>query len=77
MLCLWKYSIGEFVHDLIPGVTVGLVALPLAFSIASGLTPQAAIYSAVVTGFLISALGGSKAQLAARPGCSWLLSQAL
>jgi SulP family sulfate permease len=43
---------------LVAGVTVGLVALPLAmaFAIASGLTPQAGIYCAVVTGFLISAL---------------------
>ena len=47
--------------DLIAGVTVGLVALPLAmaFAIASGVPPQAGIYCAIVTGFLISALGGS------------------
>ena len=51
-------------------MTVGLVALPLAmaFAIASGLTPQAGIYCAVVTGFLISALGGSKTQIGGPTG---------
>ena len=60
--CLRDYSLQKCSHDLVAGVTVGLVALPLAmaFSIASGLTPQAGIYCAIVTGFLISALGGSK-----------------
>jgi MFS superfamily sulfate permease-like transporter len=59
--CLSTYSADDFLHDLIAGVTVGIVALPLAmaFAIASGLSPQAGIYSAVVTGFLISALGGA------------------
>ena len=53
-----------------PGVTVGLVALPLAmaFAIASGLTPQAGIYCAIVTGFLISALGGSRVQIGGPTG---------
>lgn len=52
------------------GVTVGLVALPLAmaFSIASGLPPQAGIYCAVVTGFLISLLGGSMTQIGGPTG---------
>ena len=52
------------------GVTVGLVALPLAmaFAIASGLSPQAGIYCAVVTGFLISALGGSRVQIGGPTG---------
>jgi len=56
--------------DLIAGITVGLVALPLAmaFAIASGLTPQAGIYCAIVTGFLISALGGSKTQIGGPTG---------
>src|SRR4026209_2897190 len=54
-----------FRHALVAGITVGLVALPLAmaFAIASGLTPQAGIYCAIVTGFLISAMGGSKGQI--------------
>jgi sulfate permease, SulP family len=58
------------VADLAAGVTVGLVALPLAmaFAIASGLSPQAGIYCAVVTGFVISALGGSRTQIAGPTG---------
>jgi sulfate permease, SulP family len=70
ILGLRDYSIGKFLHDLVAGVTVGLVALPLAmaFAIASGLTPQAGIYCAVVTGFLISALGGSKTQIGGPTG---------
>jgi SulP family sulfate permease len=60
ILSLRDYTPQKFLKDLIAGVTVGLVALPLAmaFAIASGLTPQAGIYCAVVTGFLISLLGG-------------------
>ena len=70
VLCLRDYKLNTFVHDLVAGVTVGLVALPLAmaFAIASGLTPQAGIYCAVVTGFLISALGGSKTQIGGPTG---------
>jgi sulfate permease, SulP family len=70
VLCLRDYSLQKFSHDLVAGVTVGLVALPLAmaFSIASGLTPQAGIYCAIVTGFLISLLGGSKTQIGGPTG---------
>jgi sulfate permease, SulP family len=70
VLCLRTYDRHKFLLDLIAGVTVGLVALPLAmaFSIASGLTPQAGIYCAVVTGFLVSALGGSKTQIGGPTG---------
>src|SRR6202035_1564590 len=70
VLCLRDYSVGKFRHDLIAGMTVGLVALPLAmaFSITSGLTPQAGIYCAIVTGFLISLLGGSKTQIGGPTG---------
>src|SRR5580704_12700532 len=70
VLCLRDYNLNKFVHDLIAGVTVGLVALPLAmaFSIASGLSPQAGIYCAIVTGFLISLLGGSKTQVGGPTG---------
>jgi sulfate permease, SulP family len=70
VLCLRNYSLNKFAHDLVAGVTVGLVALPLAmaFAIASGLTPQAGIYCAIVTGFLISALGGSKTQIGGPTG---------
>src|ERR1700723_3002999 len=70
VLCLRDYSLQKCSHDLVAGVTVGLVALPLAmaFSIASGLTPQAGIYCAIVTGFLVSALGGSKTQIGGPTG---------
>jgi SulP family sulfate permease len=70
VLCLRTYDRHKFLLDLIAGVTVGLVALPLAmaFSIASGLTPQAGIYCAIVTGFLISAFGGSKTQIGGPTG---------
>src|ERR1700716_3958150 len=70
VLCLRDYDRHKFLLDLIAGVTVGLVALPLAmaFSIASGLTPQAGIYCAIVTGFIISALGGSKTQIGGPTG---------
>jgi SulP family sulfate permease len=68
--CLRTYSRDSFVNDLIAGVTVGIVALPLAmaFAIASGLTPQAGIYCAVVAGFLISTLGGSRTQIGGPTG---------
>ena len=70
ILCLKDYSARIFAADLAAGVTVGLVALPLAmaFAIASGLTPQAGIYCAVVTGFIISLLGGSKTQIGGPTG---------
>jgi sulfate permease, SulP family len=70
VLCLRDYSLNKFLRDLVAGITVGLVALPLAmaFSIASGLTPQAGIYCAIVTGFLISALGGSTTQIGGPTG---------
>jgi len=70
VLLMRTYNRHKFLLDLIAGVTVGLVALPLAmaFAIASGLTPQAGIYCAIVTGFLISALGGSKTQIGGPTG---------
>src|SRR6267154_4845453 len=56
------YSRQDLVADLIAGVTVGIVALPLAmaFAIASGVKPEAGIFTAVIAGFIISALGGTK-----------------
>lgn len=70
VILLREYSPQKFVSDVIAGVTVGLVALPLAmaFAIASGVPPQAGIYCAIVTGFLISALGGSKTQIGGPTG---------
>jgi sulfate permease, SulP family len=70
VLALKAYSAHHFAADLVAGLTVGLVALPLAmaFGIASGVTPQAGIYTAVVAGFLISALGGSRVQIGGPTG---------
>ncbi len=67
---LRHYTPRLFVSDLIAGITVGLVALPLAmaFAISSGLRPQDGLYCAVVTGFLISALGGSRYQIGGPTG---------
>jgi sulfate permease, SulP family len=68
--CLRGYTAPQFTQDLIAGFTVGLVALPLAmaFAIASGVPPQAGLYTAVVAGFLISALGGSRTQIGGPTG---------
>jgi SulP family sulfate permease len=59
---LKKYTGQDFTADLIAGLTVGIVALPLAmaFAIASGAPPQAGIFTAVIAGFLISSLGGTR-----------------
>src|SRR5262245_28740387 len=67
---LQHYDRRTFGADLVAGVTVGLVALPLAmaFAISSGVPPQAGLYCAVVAGFLISALGGSRAQIGGPTG---------
>ena len=69
-IALRSYSSRTFLADLIAGVTVGFVALPLAmaFAISSGMTPQAGIYCAIVTGFIVSALGGSNVQIGGPTG---------
>jgi SulP family sulfate permease len=68
--CLKNYKRSDFAADMTSGLTVGLVALPLAmaFGISSGVTPQAGIYTAIIAGFLISALGGSKTQIGGPTG---------
>src|SRR5436190_12881002 len=65
-----NYSRQDFTADLVAGVTVGLVALPLAmaFAIASGVPPQAGIFTAVIAGFIISALGGTKVAIGGPTG---------
>jgi hypothetical protein len=70
ILLLRHYSRAAFLADLIAGVTVGLVALPLAmaFAISSGVLPQAGLYGAVITGLVISALGGSRFQIGGPTG---------
>ena len=71
VLCLQAgYTQRDLISDLVAGLTVGLVALPLAmaFGIASGVTPQAGLYTAVIAGFVISALGGSRLQIGGPTG---------
>src|SRR4051794_29192228 len=67
---LQGYTRHAFTADLIAGVTVGVVALPLAmaFGIASGVTPQAGIYTAIVGGLIVSLLGGSRIQIGGPTG---------
>jgi sulfate permease, SulP family len=68
--CLRGYTLSTLARDAIAGVTVALVAIPLAmaFAIASGVPPQMGLYTAVVAGFLISALGGSRVQIGGPTG---------
>ncbi|HTB63973.1 MAG TPA: SulP family inorganic anion transporter [Opitutales bacterium] len=67
---LKDYSGKKFLADLNSGITVGLIAIPLAigFAIASGVTPLAGLMTAIVAGFLISALGGSRYQIGGPTG---------
>lgn len=64
------YRREDFAADLSAGLTVGAVALPLAmaFGIASGVKPEAGLFTAIVAGFLISALGGSRVQIGGPAG---------
>ena len=64
------YDGAMFARDLGAGLTVGIVALPLAmaFAIASGVKPEAGIFTAIIAGFLISALGGSSVQIGGPAG---------
>ena len=64
------YNKESFMKDLMAGIIVGIVALPLAiaFGIASGVTPEKGIITAIVAGFIISALGGSKVQIGGPTG---------
>src|SRR5690349_10143291 len=64
------YTRDQLSADLVAGVIVGIVALPLAiaFAIASGVTPQAGLYTAIIAGFIISSLGGSRVQIGGPTG---------
>jgi SulP family sulfate permease len=64
------YSLSTFKKDFLAGVTVGIIALPLAmaFAIASGTGPERGLFTAIVAGFLISALGGSRVQIGGPTG---------
>src|SRR5438046_6448294 len=68
--CLPDYDRRTFFSDLAAGVTVGIVALPLAigFSIASGVTPAQGLWTAIIAGAIIAALGGSKVQIGGPTG---------
>ena len=68
--CLPGYNRERFSQDVGAGLTVGVVALPLAmaFAIASGLKPEAGLFTAIIAGFLISALGGSRVQIGGPAG---------
>ena len=59
------YGKGQLSHDVSAGLTVGVLALPLAmaFAIASGMSPTAGIWTAIVAGFIISTLGGSRVHM--------------
>lgn len=67
---LKEYRFDLFKKDLAAGVTVGIIALPLAmaFAIASGVTPERGLYTAIIGGFIISALGGSRVQIGGPTG---------
>src|SRR5436190_4906408 len=67
---LRAYTRNDFLHDLGAGLTVGVIALPLAmaFAIASGVKPEQGIFTAIVAGFVISALGGSSVQIGGPAG---------
>ena len=68
--CVKDYNRETFMKDLMAGIIVGIVALPLAiaFGIASGVTPEKGIITAIVAGFLISLLGGTKVQIGGPTG---------
>ena len=67
---LKDYNKAQFLKDLLAGVIVGIVALPLAiaFAIASGVSPEKGLYTAIIAGFIISALGGSRVQIGGPTG---------
>jgi len=67
---LKNYNRQQFSKDLLAGLIVGIVALPLAiaFAIASGVSPEKGLYTAVIAGFIISAMGGSRVQIGGPTG---------
>src|SRR5207247_8551602 len=67
---LKNYSAHQFFTDALAGITVGIVTLPLAmaFAIASGVKPEAGIFTAVIAGFIISSLGGSRVAIGGPSG---------
>jgi SulP family sulfate permease len=70
IVCLKEYSWSKLGGDLVAGLVVGVVALPLAmaFAIGSGVEPERGLFTAIVAGLLISALGGSRVQIGGPTG---------
>src|SRR6202045_3903810 len=62
------YGLEALRADAVAGLTVAIVALPLSMAIASGVTPERGLYAAIVGGFLVSALGGSRFQVGGPAG---------
>jgi len=73
------YRARDLLRDVLAGVVVGVVALPLAiaFAIASGVRPEQGLYTAIVAGFLISALGGSRVQIGGPTGAFGVVAAAM
>ncbi|MDT8717938.1 sulfate permease [Clostridium sp. 19966] len=68
--CLKKYSKDQFIKDFISGIIVAIIALPLsiALAIASGVSPEKGLYTAIIGGFIVSLLGGSRVQIGGPTG---------
>ncbi|MER9298437.1 SulP family inorganic anion transporter [Mesorhizobium sp. M0621] len=80
LVTVWRegYTLANFKADVIAGLTVAIVALPLsmAIAIASGVTPERGLYTSIVGGFIISALGGSRFQIGGPAGAFIVLVSA-
>ena len=66
LFLMWKeYSKEQFIKDIVAGIIVAIIALPLsiALALASGVSPEQGIYTAIVAGFVIAMLGGSRVQI--------------
>ena len=76
---LKSYDRSQFVKDVTAGIIVAIIALPLsiALALASGVGPQAGIFTAIVGGFVISAFGGSSVQIAGPTALQPLLPESL
>lgn len=80
IICLREgYTLRQFFNDLFAGVSVGVIALPLAlaFAIGSGVAPERGLYTAIIAGFLISLLGGSRVQIGGPTGAYVVLVYAI
>ena len=71
---LKDYTRQQFGKDVLAGLIVGIVALPLAiaFAIASGVSPEKGLYTAVIAGLIVSVLGGSRVQIGGPTWCEWI-----